>query len=291
MKPTREWMARNFSFFNAKYFNNKLKTPVFDPFYSKAGNLGFYTPNGTEKRGKIHINGPGTIHISNQHDRSEKDLQETLLHEMIHQYVLTVEGIYERGGHSRNFKTIANRINQDGWDISETGVVNKYTGEDQPDNNNQQNSNMTPSNPNPNTQNNTTPNAGQNTQGGTTVNNGGSDFKRYKGMPNRQDLIQATYLFVLVDPNETQYQVWGFRGEYEKAEEYARICSGFVKGKSFFRIYKCIAKEMVNFPMATDKLDGIGASGHKELFNKIATLIGVPLNQRNMVLVETIMIN
>ena len=291
MKPSYKWMAQNFSIFNAKYFNNKLKTPKFDPFYSKSGQLGFYTPEGRLTGGirkKPVVTGPGTIHISKQYDRSEKDLQETLLHEMIHQYVLTVEGVYEEGGHSRNFKTIAKRINQDGWDISETGVVNKYTGEDQPDNNNQQNGTMTPSNPNPNAQNNTTYNAGPTAQGGATGNNVGSGFKRYKGMPSN---TRETYLFVLVDPGETQYRVWGFRGEYEKAEEYARICSGFVKGKSFFRIYKCNAKEMLNFPMTTDNLDGIGASGHQELFYRIATLIGVPLNHRNIVLIETIMIN
>jgi hypothetical protein len=263
MLPTRDWMARNFDAFNAKYFNNKLQTPKFDPFYGQRGNLGFYSPDGTvNKLGRIkQINSPGTIHLSGIYDRSEKDLQETLLHEIIHQWVLTIARVYEgKNGHSRQFKAMAERINKDGWDVNETGYVNKYTDEDvEPDN---------------------TINDADREDDNTIVN--------HQTAPPNSHFTKNTYLFVLVDREETAYKVWGFRGELSMAKEYASCCKQFVKSKSAcLRIYLCTAKGFARAPLASvEDLQGIGAPTFTILLERLSALTKTSLALYDNVLLQ-----
>jgi hypothetical protein len=124
MRPTIPWMQQAFGFYNKKYFGGRLKTPKFSldcPY----GNWGFYTPNGTFNRvtRRATIFGPGTLSLTSKYSRDEKDLIGTLLHEMIHMYINTVMKLYPRNPHGEEFYGIANRINQDGWNISESNEM------------------------------------------------------------------------------------------------------------------------------------------------------------------------
>ena len=120
MRPTIPWMQQAFGFYNKKYFGGRLKTPKFSldcPY----GNWGFYTPNGTFNRvtRRATIFGPGTLSLTSKYSRDEKDLIGTLLHEMIHMYINTVMLKYPTIPHGREFQELAQRLNQDGWGISE----------------------------------------------------------------------------------------------------------------------------------------------------------------------------
>ena len=120
MKPTIPWLQQAFGFYNEKYFGGRLKTPKFS-LNCPYGNWGFYTPNGTFNRitRRATIFGPGTLSLTSKYSRDEKDLIGTLLHEMIHMYINTVMLKYPTNPHGREFQEIAQRLNQDGWNISE----------------------------------------------------------------------------------------------------------------------------------------------------------------------------
>lgn len=120
MKPTIPWMQQAFNIYNKKYFEGKLKTPNFS-LQCPPGNWGFYLPNGTfnEFTRRVSLNGPGTICLSPQYSRLEKDLINTMLHEMIHMYINTVLLKYPRNKHGEEFQAWAQKLNQDGWNISE----------------------------------------------------------------------------------------------------------------------------------------------------------------------------
>ena len=94
--------------FNNKYFGGKLKSINIELNRTKR-TLGQYC---VDNRGWVTRT---WINISIYYDRPVKDVYNTLLHEMIHQYQ------YENGynvDHKRTFKMMANKINQDGWYIS-----------------------------------------------------------------------------------------------------------------------------------------------------------------------------
>jgi hypothetical protein len=82
-------------------------------------------PNGTYDRFNRSFDqeGTGTLMLNGNFSRSEKSLQETLIHEMIHMYINTVLKIYPRNPHGDEFYRIANNINRDGWNISETNEL------------------------------------------------------------------------------------------------------------------------------------------------------------------------
>ena len=120
MKPSVQWMQENFDIFNERYFGGRLKYPKFSIFFRK-DYWGYYQPNGDFNRfnREFYQNGTGTIYLNGNFERSERGLQCTLIHEMIHMYVNTVMKIYPRDPHGDEFYSIANRINMDGWNIGE----------------------------------------------------------------------------------------------------------------------------------------------------------------------------
>ena len=120
MRPTIPWMQQAFGFYNKKYFGGRLEVPKFN-LNCPYGNWGFYTPNGTFDRftRRAKIFGSGTISLSNEYSRDEKDLIGTLLHEMIHMYIILVNKKYPFNQHGSMFQNWADKLNAQGWEISE----------------------------------------------------------------------------------------------------------------------------------------------------------------------------
>lgn len=123
MIPTVQWMRTAFQKYNNEYFGGKLRVPMFDN-NPPSGEWGHYTPQAYYKNNRItRVVGPGKISLTNKYSRSEKDVISTLLHEMIHMYVITCLKEYHKNQHNYSFQNIAQMINQDGWDISETNEI------------------------------------------------------------------------------------------------------------------------------------------------------------------------
>ena len=108
MKPTIVYIENAFNKYNALYFNNELYCPMFSLIKSKRMNgcleiQGVYT--------KLY-----TIKISTYYDREQKDIDTTIIHEMIHLYIAQ-KNIKDNNSHGYQWQKIANRINQYGWNI------------------------------------------------------------------------------------------------------------------------------------------------------------------------------
>lgn len=93
--------------FNARYFNNELKRcPI---YINKAKRcLGIFTT----KQDWFGVS--VCIKISNYLDRPIKDVQNTLIHEMVHQWQWIK---FRKCDHGTTFKNKAYEINKDGWNI------------------------------------------------------------------------------------------------------------------------------------------------------------------------------
>lgn len=108
MKPTIQFIADNFKKFNEEYFDGGLITPTFELMRSKSVFGQF-----------CHNWGAYKIRISTYYDREEKNILNTLIHEMIHQYIRQNNIRDTRPHHGKVFFSIADRINrQGGWHIS-----------------------------------------------------------------------------------------------------------------------------------------------------------------------------
>lgn len=120
MKPTIPWLKQAFNYYNTKYFGGKLMMPSFSLRCSD-NNWGFYKPNGTFNKltRRVALNGPGILFLNGNYSREEKDWVGTLLHEMIHMYINTVMLLYPSNPHGKEFYQLAQKINEDGWEISE----------------------------------------------------------------------------------------------------------------------------------------------------------------------------
>ena len=111
MKITLEFLTDSFNKFNTMYFNGELITPSFEVSHTKTA-LGDFRNNGF---------GSYRIRLSDYYVREQKDIEQTLLHEMIHQYQRQI--LNERG-HGYSFKKKAEEINRKGgYSISRTTSV------------------------------------------------------------------------------------------------------------------------------------------------------------------------
>lgn len=122
MRLTLPWIQQTFSEYNTKYFGGRLPMPRFS-LNCHQGNWGYYKPNAIFNqitRRITKINSPGTIMLNGAFSRDEKDWIGTLLHEMIHMYIIVVLKKYPKNQHGQEFYNIAYYMNKDGWDISET---------------------------------------------------------------------------------------------------------------------------------------------------------------------------
>lgn len=123
MTLTISYISEKFEKYNNLYFNNSLKTPKFKISNSKRAlgtlsisrRLNFYGGYTKEH----------TISISKYYDRTEKQYDNTLIHEMIHLYI-SQNDIIDNGSHGRRFKAECARINKYGWDLSRTTDISGW---------------------------------------------------------------------------------------------------------------------------------------------------------------------
>ena len=99
MEITKGLLKQKFEEYNKLYFNNELPMCTFSYNYMKYA-FGTYTT-------QIKSNGQkmGHIRISKSIDLDEEMLRELLVHEMIHHYVRTIDGVFFDGFfcHGRHF--------------------------------------------------------------------------------------------------------------------------------------------------------------------------------------------
>ena len=123
MTLTISYISEKFEKYNNLYFNGSLKTPKFKISNSKRAlgtlcisrRLNFYGEYTKEH----------TILISKYYDRTEKQYDNTLIHEMIHLYI-SQNDIIDNGSHGRRFKAECARINKYGWDLSRTTDISGW---------------------------------------------------------------------------------------------------------------------------------------------------------------------
>ena len=114
MEITKELLKQKFEEYNKLYFNNELPMCRFTYTYMRDV-FGRYMTSTTPKGKKI-----GHIWISKSIDLDEEMLRELLVHEMIHHYVRTIDGVFFDGFfcHGRHFVRQVKRIKkQYGLDI------------------------------------------------------------------------------------------------------------------------------------------------------------------------------
>lgn len=111
MELTICFIRESFHKYNKKYFNSELIEPNFSIINTKTI-LGRFKVRNTFYGSKSY-----TIEISKYYLRNEKQYNNTIIHEMIHQYIKQ-KGIKDTSSHGYYFKNIAERINRDGWNIS-----------------------------------------------------------------------------------------------------------------------------------------------------------------------------
>lgn len=126
MLVTIDWIKKNYSDFNARYFNNELpKNLVFK--LSKSKNTWGYASFKYDWKNSTII--PLSITLSNYYDSPERVKQNTLLHEMIHilDYTINPNHFIFNGrkvtkrrydAHGYWFINQANRLNELGWEVA-----------------------------------------------------------------------------------------------------------------------------------------------------------------------------
>lgn len=118
MNITIGFIRENFDKFNNEYFGGELETPTFEITHAKSY-LGQYEHT-HDYRGRLKTS---IIRISDKFDRTEIDVQNTIIHEMIHLYIHQ-NNIRDTRPHGRVFNRIADRINrQGGWHIARTNSI------------------------------------------------------------------------------------------------------------------------------------------------------------------------
>ena len=124
MIPTIPWLKEMFNLFNEKYFGDKIPMPTFS-LDCPEGNWGYYKPNGTYSKitREVEPYSSGTLYITNKFSRDEKDIQNTLIHEMIHMYIILVNKKYPFNQHGSMFQNWADKLNAQGWEISEANEI------------------------------------------------------------------------------------------------------------------------------------------------------------------------
>lgn len=110
MELTINFIRNSFQKYNQKYFNNELIEPKLGIINTKTI-LGRFRRDKSMYRKQSYI-----IEISKYYARNEKEYDNTIIHEMIHQYIAQ-KGIKDNSSHGYYFKSFAAEINRDGWHI------------------------------------------------------------------------------------------------------------------------------------------------------------------------------
>jgi predicted SprT family Zn-dependent metalloprotease len=109
MQITKEYIRQSFDKYNKLYFKNELVRPLFKITRGKTTLGQFCVHN-------MYGLPITTISISQYYDRTEKEFDGTIIHEMIHLFIWQNK-IADTSSHGRMFKKIAEHINQYGWNI------------------------------------------------------------------------------------------------------------------------------------------------------------------------------
>ena len=114
MQIDTEWLAVNFDRFNKDYFGGKLTPPKFsvNNARTRLGSMAFKWKRSLLKRESYDY----VIRLSNYYDIPEVEFQNVLLHEMIHYYI-SVNRFKDDSIHGTMFRSIAQRINKQGWHV------------------------------------------------------------------------------------------------------------------------------------------------------------------------------
>ena len=123
MKLTIDYLENKFLFYNVKYFYGALRIPMFK-IISSSNRLGYMRVE-RERNSDCSISKKYTIAVSKYYDRTEKEYDNTLIHEMIHLYI-DQQNIKDTSSHGRIFKQECFRINDDGWDLSRCTDTSKW---------------------------------------------------------------------------------------------------------------------------------------------------------------------
>lgn len=110
MEITINYLIDKFDEYNRLYFNNELYHPTFK--INKSSKV-----LGSMQTVKFCGSKFFTLTISKYYDRSEREYDETLIHEMIHQYI-GQKNMTDSSSHGYIFKREMNRINKYGWNIT-----------------------------------------------------------------------------------------------------------------------------------------------------------------------------
>lgn len=108
MKPTINYIAQKFNEFNKQFFHNSLPIPIFD-LMSRNRALGDFTVNTSKNYIGLPIKSYMRIRLNKMFERTQTQIDETIIHEMIHQY-LYVHKIYDNAPHGNIFMRIAKKI-------------------------------------------------------------------------------------------------------------------------------------------------------------------------------------
>lgn len=117
MELTISYIERKFDLYNKKYFDGSLRKPSFKISKSKT-QLGYLQTKFIPF--KFY-----TLGVSVYYDRTEKQYDETIIHEMIHLYI-SQQGIKDNGAHGNRFKAECARINKDGWSLSRVTNISNW---------------------------------------------------------------------------------------------------------------------------------------------------------------------
>lgn len=121
MIVTREFCEKWFSYYNEKFFNGELPTPTFVLIETKTILGQFQCCRRLDAFANPYRQ--FFIRMSQYYDRPEHDLQETLVHEMIH-YFISYKNIDDNGAHGHKWKSMADAINsKSDFHISRTTSV------------------------------------------------------------------------------------------------------------------------------------------------------------------------
>lgn len=118
MKPTLQYISRQFAEFNDAYFNGELPRPAFALGRARTV-LGQFSCRRLRSwfPGRRKLSGC-TIRMSTYYDLPERECQNVLLHEMIHYYI-AYKGIRDTSPHGRVFRSMMEHLNNaHGWGIT-----------------------------------------------------------------------------------------------------------------------------------------------------------------------------
>lgn len=110
--PNVRWLYNYFVYLNNAYFNGRLPIPEF-AVQCPEDSWACYYPQfqyNDKTRRVANIKGNGTIAINGNYARTESSWINTLAHEMVHEYVFLIQGVYPENPHGIEFKTIANEV-------------------------------------------------------------------------------------------------------------------------------------------------------------------------------------